>query len=189
MLKTSGVLSETVIGKNARAFRRVSHGLLCLSLGYYFVPIEFSVPIVVALSLSVGVMEAFRISTKTGFFGIAEFERTTIAGYAYSIWGASLLLLFFDKGVAVPCICGMALVDPLSGELRRKCPLSVSIGISSIAYFGIVVLVSAFLGPNGLIVASVATPVAIISEVVYVRYLNDDILMLILPAIAASIFI
>jgi hypothetical protein len=84
----------------------------------------------------------------------------------------------------------MAIVDPLIGELRNSVDARIAVPVSSGVY--LVLCISALLLSSEIsflfagALASVGAAVAITSENLEIKYVDDDFLMAVLPAVAMT---
>ena len=179
-------------------FRRGMHALIALTPLYFALPVELPVEplrrwmLLVGFFAIVSVFEVIRLWKGITFFGLRPHEKYQIASFAWAAAGVTLLLWLFPEDIASGALVAMALVDPLAGELRAsKIKDSVTISASLIAYFALFFVICALVGDRGLVVcislAVVGSAVAIPSEWVEVRYVDDDFLMLVLPALAMTV--
>ena len=177
--------------------RRIVHMLLALAPIYYLFPVEltpYGIRRWVLLVVFIGAIIAFeivRLAKGITFLGLRPHEKDQIASFVWAAAGIVLTLWLFPQEIASAAIVGMALVDPLLGELRRsgaKDPTTVS--VSALAYFAISFSVLFALGPfeavECLALASIGALLAIPSEWFEVPFVDDDFLMPVIPALGMT---
>lgn len=177
--------------------RRSVHCLIALAPLYFLLPDNLPViglrrwVLLIAFLVSIGVFDAWRRRKGLTFLGLRPHERKGAASYAWAAAGVTFVLWLIPQDIATASLVGMAFVDPLAGELRPKYgknpwPVVVSI----IAYFAFALLIMALWGDHTVfqsaILALVGAGVAIPSELLKVRYVDDDFTMLVFPALAMS---
>jgi len=147
--------------------------------------------LLVAFFAGVSIFEVVRLWKGVTFFGLRPHEKYQIASFAWAAAGVTLLLWLFPQDIASGALVAMALVDPLAGEMRgQKKREPVTVSVSLIAYFILFLGVSVLVGERELgvyaLLAMVGSTVAIPSERYKVKYVDDDFLMLVLPALAMT---
>jgi dolichol kinase len=175
--------------EKSEIFRRSFHMTAAVYLIYFLMPDElvpgfykwYGVLIILCSAL---IVEAFRLKTGKLFFGLREYEKKQISAFAWFTIGMSLALLFFKMEFVVPVVIGMALIDPLIGELRRRknklYPVLPAL-IYIIIMFTCLVLLSDFQVLIIALLSSAGTFTAIYAESWDIKYVDDDFLMLIVP--------
>jgi hypothetical protein len=175
--------------------RRVFHMTASFYLVYYLLPEEilpgfpkwYGVIILMAAAL---LMEAGRLKTGKLVFGMRKYERSQISAYAWFALGMGLALIFFDMIFVVPVVIGMAIIDPIIGEIRRRnkelYPLVPSISYSIIMVICLFLLSDLELGILVLFTV-VGTFSAIYAESWNIKAVDDDFLMIIVPLLALSV--
>lgn len=177
--------------------RRIVHMLLALAPVYYLFPVEltqFGVRRWVLLVAFIGAIiaiETIRLAKGITFFGLRPHEKDQIASFVWAATGIVLTLWLFPQEIASAAIIGMALVDPLMGEMRRAGAKDrTTVSVSALAYFAISFSVLFAVGPfetvGCLALASVGALLAIPSEWFEVPYVDDDFLMPVVPAIGMT---
>lgn len=177
--------------------RRFIHGLIALAPLYFALPVELPVAplrrwmLLMAFFIGISVFEAARLWRGITFLGLRPHEKRQIASFAWAAAGITLLLWLFPQDIASAALVGMALVDPLCGELRGiKMRRPNVMAISFAVYFGLCLVILAAVGDHGILafapVALAGAIVAIPSECFKIRYIDDDFLMLVLPAIVMA---
>ncbi len=162
---------------------------LPLTLVYYLLPntiicIQKQLALIL-LFISVCIFECYRIRWGVHIVGLREHERSTVASYLWAAGGLVLCFLFLPMRFVVPSVVAAAFIDPLIGELRRRnSSLYPYLPIALYALiFGIALtLVSAYQLNLLLSFTATATIVGIAAEYPNIKYLDDDFLMMVLPA-------
>lgn len=177
--------------------RRVMHALIALAPLYYLIPVELS-PLGVKrwmlLIAFLGVMiafEALRLAKGITFMGLRPHEKTQIASFVWAAAGVVLTLWLFPQEIASVALVGMALVDPLAGEMRRSGGKDIrTVSVSLLAYFALALFVLVVVGPCELLgcaaLAAVGAALAIPSEWFDVPHVDDDFTMLLVPALGMT---
>jgi hypothetical protein len=176
-----------------RIWRRVLHGLCAIVLLYYLIPENFFLiapkwVVLLAALAAVLFLECLRHVAALELPTIRPYEQGRIASFAFFAIALVLAVLLFPIPVAAAVVLGTSLVDPLAGELRaaRVRPLA-QWGIPIAAYFALAGVGLALVGrwPLGLSlgIAFVAAPIAIAVERPKGRWLDDDLLMTLVPAV------
>lgn len=186
-------------GAKWNTVRRCSHGILALGITYYWLPDPLFIPgfpksyALVAAVLIACVIEFVRLKRKRLFPGMRPYEESRIGSYVYAVIGMAVVLSIAPDIIGIPCIIGMALCDPLAGEMRhRGFPEVRIIILAGIAYALLALGSLIFMGVNSVTIAllvAVMTPLAMLSEQIDVKHLDDDITMLIIPAIAGTLLL
>jgi hypothetical protein len=135
------------------------------------------------------VIEALRLYFKPHIIGMREYEYHRVSAAAWTALGMTLVFAFFPIEIAIPVLIGMGWVDPLLGIMRaRKSTYYPAVPI--IIYFVLIVgALTYFLGltPAVVVAAVVATALGITSEIKKNWYIDDDFLMILVPAIGMSV--
>lgn len=177
-----------------QAVRRVVHISTPLFLVYYFLPDPLwtggptrVLGLLILLSV-VLIGEGLRLVYRPKIIGMRDYEQSNISAATWAAIGMTFTFLFFPIGYAAPALMGMAWVDPVIGDLRKKrSPLYPSVPL--VLYFLIVLVSMALImGPSiEVIIASIiATPSAILAERYKSRYVDDDFLMIVVPLLAIA---
>lgn len=175
-------------------FRRCIHCLIALAPVYYLLPVDMDllgVPrwvLLIAFFAVVSSVEAVRLLMGWTFFGLRPHERHQIASFVWAAAGITVALWLFREDVASAAIIGMALVDPLAGELRnRGRPASVTLGAPLLAYmiisFAVLWSYGLMSPARAVIVGIVGAAAAVAAERHKVRYIDDDFLMIVVPCL------
>lgn len=164
---------------------------------YYALPVNLPFlgihrwSVVVAFFSAIMLFEAFRLWKGITFMGLRPHEKDQIASFAWAAAGITAVLWLCPHDIATAALIGMALVDPLAGELRlARVHDGMTISSTLLIYFGLCIasllawdMRSALVS---LLLAAVAAPLAIASERVKIRYVDDDFLMSVVPAAAMT---
>ncbi len=173
-----------------RWYRRAFHTFAACFVAYYLIPentgdllwlyVAKRAVVVFAMCILIFV-EAIRLNgiIKTEvFFGLRLYERKRVCSYLYFGLASSLLLLLFPQAIAVPCILAAAIVDPVMGELRRVAQKWVPVVFGSILSFGFFLVCNYSPLP-----AALGACLVVLGETGANKYVDDDFLMQMLPAI------
>jgi hypothetical protein len=177
--------------------RRGAHASMALAPLYYALPVNLPFlgihrwSVVVAFFSAIMLFEAFRLWKGITFMGLRPHEKDQIASFAWAAAGITAVLWLCPHDIATAALIGMALVDPLAGELRlARVHDGMTISSTLLIYFGLCIasllawdMRSALVS---LLLAAVAAPLAIASERVKIRYVDDDFLMSVVPAAAMT---
>ena len=132
--------------------------------------------------------EVVRLRMGITFLGLRPHEAEGIASYVWTAAGMTLALWVFPHDIASVSVVGMALVDPLAGEIRRvrgEGPLSL--GAPAAAYAAIAACVLWAFAERGWLIIAVLSIVGAASAVAAERYkvrrVDDDFLMMIVPGL------
>jgi dolichol kinase len=167
-------------------FRRAFHAFAACFVVYYMLPTTGALGFVrgiapPAVFVGAVALELFRMSGRVPtevFFGLREYERRRISGYVYFGLATVILVTFFPQSIAVACIVGAAIGDPILGEFRRAGLVKVSILAGGAFVLGVFLLVG--FHPA---LALFASAVMVGAEMTKHRWLDDDLLMPLLPAV------
>ncbi len=174
------------------------HLLIALAPAYFLLPedlpyigVDRWVVLVVFLAI-LSVFDFWRKTTGRTFLGLRPHEKTSTASFAWAALGIVIALWLVPKGPATAALFGVAVVDPLAGELRsRYGQKPVTVAVAAIAY-----VVLAYVGMTAwneldvlgrALIAVVGACVAIPSEALKTRYVDDDFTMLVFPAAAMAL--
>jgi len=178
------------------AVRRLTHVFIAFAPLYYSIPVDLPYVglrrwvLLIAFFVAVSMFEAIRLWKGITFLGLRPHERTQIASFAWAAAGITLVLWLFPHEIATAALIGMAIVDPLIGELRNSIDARMAVPVSSGVY--LVLCISALLLSSEMsflfagALASVGAAVAIASENLEIKYVDDDFLMAVLPAVAMT---
>lgn len=179
--------------------RRFAHGILSLGIIYYWLPDPLFIEgahrwyALLGAVLIASTIEFARLKRKKIFPGMRSYEESRIASYVYAVIGVAVVLSISPDVVGIPCIIGMAFCDPFAGELRHRGVPEIRIVIlAGIAYALLALCSLILIGVNSItivLLVAVMTPLAILSEQIDLKYLDDDLTMLIVPAIAGTLLL
>ncbi len=129
--------------------------------------------------------EGIRLYKGWHVFGLRSYEKHQIAAYAWATMAAAIALLLFPMHLAVVCLLGMGLIDPLIGELKefnkKLYPYIPLIGWFAISFCFLSYLTDYNLQQITLL-SVIGSAAAIIGE--YPRLLiDDDFLMVVVPLV------
>ncbi len=174
--------------------RRAVHAAVALAPIYYLFPVDLPyvgfprwVLLVIFLS-AIFAFESVRVWKKFTFLGLRPHEKDRLASHAWAAAGLVTVLWLFPHDIASAAIVGWALVDPLMGELRsKKVHAGTLWSLSAWAYFFLALAMFALWNERPIDqfgwLSVVGMAIAIPSEYVKVRYIDDDFLMSVLPAL------
>lgn len=175
---------------NGPLLRRLVHLLTPVFLVYYYLPDpvwEGGPGRAVGLAMflvAILIFELLRLMLPINIPGMRDYERERISAAAWAAMGLTLIFLTLPIEYAAPAVLGMAWVDPLIGDLRRReskwyprLPLLVHflIGLVSMG-----LLIS--WGWEVLIAAIIAAVSAVAVEKVRWSFMDDDFTMMVVPA-------
>jgi len=177
--------------------RRAVHVGLVFSLVYYLMPVDLPVLGLRRWVLLIGFIavilgfEVYRLRKNMVFLGLRPHEKNQIASFAYAATGLVMVMWLFPHEIAAVSVIGLALIDPLLGELRRlRIPTVVKVLLPMGGYWLIALSVLHFAGGREiweeLTMGAAAMLVAIPSEWFKIEYVDDDFLMLLTPAIVMA---
>jgi len=178
--------------------RRLLHFAGSLFIGYYLIPefLPYSIHktwILIAILLLVGTIELYRsYSFKIHKIEplLREYERIRPASYGYFSLGAIILLAYFPQYIAIPIILSAAICDPLMGIMRRQKKKRIGFIIGffiSFIFFYFCWLDTIFWINIAASLLGAAT--VIFAERASNLWLDDDLLMQIIPAIVLFFFL
>ena len=177
---------------DAHWFRRAFHTFAASFLVYYLIPTDgwigaAKIIIPAGIVACIAIIDYSRIRGELDqrrFFGLRGYEKGRPASYLYFGIGLLLLLVLVPQQIAVPCILCASFTDPLIGESRfylGKHRAYILGFVVSLFFFLLtwyqaawwVMLLVAFLGASG----------AVIGEAKKWKWIDDDFMIQILPAI------
>ncbi|MGE4274914.1 MAG: hypothetical protein AB7E27_02485, partial [Candidatus Methanomethylophilaceae archaeon] len=137
------------------------------------------------------VFEAWRLYSQVDIPGMRSYEKERPSAAAWFVTAVTIVLLLFPFEYALPVLLGMALVDPLNGDLRRKGSKMYPL-VPGLIYLALTAAALAyFFGPTVTVaLASVLTTVAAMgAESIRSDLVDDDFLMVVIPALTlAAVF-
>ena len=171
----------------ARIVRRGIHISSAGSLSYYLIPPDMwglgpgRELLVLTFLIPILAFEVFRQTHKPKIEGMRENEKRRISAVAWGAVGVALALLFFPPRYVVPCVLGVAFIDPLIGELRTGLPRAYPV-LPAVLYLGICLLAGLAVFP-----ALLAMFLAIAAEAPNIAWVDDDFRMLVVPLVALAL--
>jgi dolichol kinase len=137
---------------------------------------------------AVAAMEALRWSGRLPLPAMRPLERRRPASFVYFAIGIAIVIVLFPEPVAIVAIGGAALIDPLIGEFRTRPRLAAAYPWApGIVYGAFAALVLFLFGPSPLpwaiALGAGAAVVALLIERPRIWWLDDDLLMTVVPAI------
>ena len=175
-------------GMDWQLFRRAVHVCAPLFAIYYVLPD----PILPGLPLDQGVLfvmlfalgfEALRLIFRIKVPGMRSYEFDRPSAAAFTAVGMTVALLLFPIELTLPALMCMGWVDPLIGELRRR-GSDLNPTLPMVVYFTIMLLgLMYFQGLTFpvLLSAVLITPIALFLESRRFRFLDDDIVLILVP--------
>jgi len=173
---------------NWQFVRRAVHLCAPLFAVYYFLPdtivlgIGKAEGVLLVLLFALG-FEALRLIFRIRVPGMRDYEFDRPSAAAFTALGLSIALLLFPIELTLPVLMCMGWVDPLIGELRRR-ESDLNPWLPFVVYFTIMLLgLAYFMGLTFpvLISAMLITPLAIFLESKRYRFLDDDIILILVP--------
>ena len=175
--------------------RRLVHMSSPIFLIYYWLPDPLwaggpgrQVGLVLALFVTL-VFESFRMTKQLNIIGMRPYESNRMSAAAWAGIALVFAFLFFPFKIAAPGVFGMAWIDPLCGELRKRSSRFYP-NLPRVAYFVLVtMIITATIGLSigALVAAALSALVAISVEKSETRFLDDDFTMLVIPLIVIAI--
>jgi len=177
-----------------RMWRRALHVLGAGALLYYVLPNDFflvapKLDILLAALATVYVLEGLRLAAGLELPTIRPYEEGRVSSFALFGTAIVLAIVFFPLPIACAVVLGTAVVDPLAGELRRDpryrrvdalAPFAL---YSTLAFLGLAVAGRWPPLPSAAL-ALVAGAIAIAVERPKVWWVDDDLVMTLVPALA-----
>jgi hypothetical protein len=163
-------------------------------LVYYIIPDELApdfykwqgVLILVFASL---IAERIRLRRAKVVFGMRHYEKRRVSAYAWFALGMGIALLIFEMKYVVPVVIGMATIDPLIGEVRKRKKEVYPVLPSAIYWaimFSCLYLLTGMSITWLLLFSVIGTLTAISAEQWDIPYVDDDFLMVVIPLIVLS---
>ncbi len=175
-----------------RIGRRVVHALGAGALLYYLVPsplfgVILRQEILLAALAVVLAIEGVRHATRFSLPFLRPYEERRVAGFAFYAIALATVLLLFPRPVAAAVTLGTAIVDPVSGELRGHLPRLYP-GVPLALYAGLALVGLTAVGGWPLLpslgLAGVGAVLAVAAEAPKFYWLDDDLTMTFVPAVA-----
>jgi hypothetical protein len=174
--------------------RRLVHISAPLFCVYYFLPerlppgLEREEGLLLVMLFVLG-FEALRLIFMIDVPGMRSYEFDRPSAAAYTAVGMAFALLLFPLELTLPVLIGMGWVDPLAGELRRR-NSEMNVTLPLMTYFLIMLLgLWCFFGLTFQVIVSTAlvTPIAVFLESRRLRYLDDDIVLIVVPILLLGV--
>ncbi len=129
--------------------------------------------------------EVIRLYKGWLIFGMRRYEGYQVAAYAWATMAAAIALFFFPMHLAVVCLLGMGLIDPLIGEVKEHRPkLYPYIPLLCWGFLAVMVLVVLTDHPVTVVIllACIGSLAAVIAESPRL-VIDDDFLMVLIPLV------
>lgn len=178
--------------------RRAMHVAIALAPLYYLFPDDLPIcgvrrwVLLIAFFAAITLFESYRLKKGFTFLGLRPHEKRHIASFVWAAAGITTVLWVFPYDIAAAALVGMAVTDPLAGELRsrgRKERLTIPLSVAVYFALSAIVLVAwhdRSVAVN-LMISLYGAVVAVASEMIKTRYVDDDFLMLVLPALVMTL--
>lgn len=191
----AGVAYPTVGGLAGQRFRRVLHiAMVIVPLVYYYLLCSLTTPVrpllvlaVFYVQLLVLIVEGVRLTSGALFFGQRAHERNQLSSFAAGSMGLFQVLLFAPSpiiGVAIIASCAFA--DPFAGWLRTH---TQCIGRSILGTWLLVTLIwliCHWYGGLPWYLCACLPAIIVMAEHVEQHYIDDNLLMMILPLLLGN---
>lgn len=174
-------------------YRRLAHVFASTFISYYFIPDDgyfgvFKKVLVLCLFLIALTFDMIRLrKKKIKIAGLRDYEENRLGSYVYFGLGTAILLIVFPQQIAIPCIVSASLIDPIFGELKR-----INISLSYILSFllSFFIFYSTWLSSRYAVIISLVSALSInLCELKKFKYIDDDLLMQMIPGILISIIL
>ncbi len=178
---------------NVHWYRRVFHAFGASFIIYYMLSNEikwiYYLKIIIPLAVLIFafILEWLRLNKKINnryFFGLRVYEEKRIASYLFFSLGMVILFFFFPQQIAIPCIMCACIADPIMGEMRNR------FNGSEVYFIGFFVCMLFFMVTwykaniwMMFIVSIIGAIGAVVGETKKFRWLDDDFMVQIIPAI------
>jgi hypothetical protein len=176
-------------------FRRFNHTLVACYVVYFLLPPTlWGVPrfaFAASFWLATVTVEVVRLRSAREMPGMRDYEQHRIAGFLWFTTGTTALLaaheyLGVGQAVVMATIIAAAYTDPLLGELKPRLPRRQALGGGVVAAFLIYIAIFGIAGElssAALGYALVAAVVMVAVELPSVKWLDDDLLMQLVPVV------
>jgi len=161
--------------------RRIVHTFGSVSILYYLIPTQSRNFAAIAVFVIVALIEVLRVKGRINLKGLRDYERTRLSGFFYFAIGAIILLIFFPQQIAIPCILCAAFCDPLVGESRKRLGKGTAYAMMFVLSFFIFLLIWSS-STYCIAVSFMGAAAAVLGEVVKSRWIDDNVLIQLLPA-------
>ena len=174
-------------------FRRFNHAVVACYVVYFLLPPTlWGVPrfaFAGSFWLATVMVEAVRLRSAREMPGMRDYEQRRIAGFLWFTTGTTALLaaheyLGVGQAVVMATIIAAAYTDPLLGELKPRLPRQQALGGGIVVAFLIYIVIFGMvdaLSSAALGYALVAAVVMVAAELPSVKWLDDDLLMQLVP--------
>lgn len=178
--------------------RRMSHTAIAAAIVYFLLPDRFGplprVGLLVAVWLCVLGIEARRLRAGATFAGLRPHESRRVASYVWFTTGVTVLVAgyeagLFEQGIVVGTIVMAALTDPVLGELKPRLgwPKAALGGTFVATLIYLLVFFTDGFEAGFVLYAVVGAAVAVIAEKPSLKWLDDDLLMLLTPVLVLTL--
>lgn len=176
--------------ESGAVLRRIVHLSTPVFLMYYFLPSPLwaggpqkEAGLLIALAVTL-LFELLRLMLNIRVPGMRPYEAEQISAAAWAGIALTFSFLFFPIALTAPVIFGMALVDPAIGIVRRTrwypwLPYAMHLTVM-LAVLALLVQ----LDLRWVMAAALTSAVAIGAEGIKTSYVDDDILMIVVPLLA-----
>ncbi len=173
--------------EDEKLLRRILHSMTWIVLVYYLIPdpiLGYSKRFwLIVIASAILAFEALRLYFGFDVYGMRHYEKRQIASYAWAAMAAGITLFFFPMHLAVVCLVGMGVGDPLIGEIQFHASYLYPY-VPLLVWGTLAVLILSILTDFSmliiLIMASTGSIVAIIAEYPSIM-IDDDFLMIVTP--------
>lgn len=177
-------------------YRRVFHTFGAVFLIYYMLPnilwvnlLKIIVPIIILIvALAIEVLRLKGKISSSHFFGLRFYEKNRMGSYLFFGFAVVILLLFFPQQIAIPCILCGCLADPIIGELRKRIDKKrfyISGFLVCMLFFVVTWYSSDLI--TLISISMIGGLAAFFGEIKKFRWIDDDFMIQILPAIVIGI--
>lgn len=178
--------------------RRAAHVAIALAPLYYLLPDDLPVcglrrwVLLIAFFAGIAAFETIRLRKGFTFMGLRPHERRHIASFVWAAAGITTVLWVFPYDIAAAALVGMAFADPLAGEMRSRGRSERStVAASFVVYLALCSAVLVLWNDRSvalnLAIALFGAATAVSAELIKTRYVDDDFLMLVLPALVMTL--
>jgi len=177
-----------------RVWRRLLHAAGAAVLLYYVIPVDFFVLVpklyvLLAALAAVLLLELLRHLVHLELPTIRPYEARRIGSYAFYAVALVGAVVLFPEPIGAAVVLGTALVDPLAGELRasargRRLSPAVPLAVYALLAFGGLAGIGRWPPADSAALAVLAAVVGVAAERPKIDWIDDDLTMTFLPAIA-----
>jgi len=169
------------------------HAFGAAVLLYYVIPENFfliapKADILLAALAAVFVLEALRHAAGLELPTVRPYEERRVASFVFYALALVIAVLVFPEPIGAAVALGTAIVDPVAGELRRGNRSGLlTVGTPLVVYWCLATTGLAGVGHwpfwDSAALAVVAAPIAVAAERPKWPWVDDDLVMTILPAL------